>query len=139
MRAKEGTSGVYFPPPPTGPPQVLSLKGKETMPSYLLQASYTTEALASLIKKPQNRTEIVRKTVEKLGGTLTGLWLSFGDHDVVAIFDMPDNTSAAALALAVGAGGTVKNVKTTPLFTVDDGLAAMKKAATSGYKPVSTS
>ena len=108
------------------------------MPSYLLQASYTTEALASLLKKPQNRTEVVRKTIEKLGGTLTGLWLSFGDHDVVSIFEVPDNTSAAALALAVAAGGTVKNVKTTPLLSVEEGLAAMKKGATSGYKPVST-
>ena len=107
------------------------------MPSYLLQASYSSEALAALMKKPQNRTEVVRKAVEKVGGTLTGLWLSFGDHDVVAIFEMPDNISAAALALAVGAGGTVKNVKTTPLLSVEEGLAAMKKGAGSGYKPVS--
>ena len=106
------------------------------MPSFLLQASYSSEALASLLKKPQNRTEVVRKAVEKVGGSLTGLWLSFGDHDVVAIFEMPDNISAAALALAVGAGGTVKNVKTTPLLTVEEGLAALKKGAGSGYKPV---
>ena len=106
------------------------------MPSFLLQASYSSEALASLLKKPQNRTEVVRKAVEKVGGSLTGLWLSFGDHDVVAIFEMPDTICAAALALAVGAGGTVKNVKTTPLLTVEEGLAALKKGAGSGYKPV---
>jgi uncharacterized protein with GYD domain len=106
------------------------------MPSFLLQASYSSEALASLLKKPQNRTEVVSKAIEKVGGSLTGLWLSFGDHDVVAIFEMPDNISAAALALAVGAGGTVKNVKTTPLLTVEEGLAALKKGAGSGYKPV---
>jgi len=106
------------------------------MPSFLLQASYSSEALASLLKKPQNRTEVVSKAIEKVGGSVTGLWRSFGDHDVVAIFEMPDNISAAALALAVGAGGTVKNVKTTPLLTVEEGLAALKKGAGSGYKPV---
>lgn len=108
------------------------------MPSYLLQASYTPEAVAALVKNPQNRTEVVRKTVENLGGRLTGAWLSFGDHDVVLIVDMPDNVSAAAMAMAVAAGGSLKNTKTTPLLNMDEGMAAGKKAATSGYTPVQT-
>ncbi len=106
------------------------------MPSYLLQASYTTEALASLVKNPQNRTEVIRKTVENLGGKLVGAWLSFGDQDVVLIVDFPDNVSAAAMALAAAAGGSLKSTKTTPLFTIEEGLAASKKAAASGYTPV---
>lgn len=106
------------------------------MPNYLVQASYTTEALAALVKKPQNRTDVVKKAVEKLGGKLTGLWLSFGEQDVVVIVEMPDNLSAASLALAIAAGGSLKNSKTTPLLTVEEGLAALKKAATSGYSPV---
>ncbi len=106
------------------------------MPSYLVQVSYTAEALAALIKKPQDRSDAVRKAIEKLGGSLNGVWLSFGDHDTITIIDMPDNTSAAAFALAIAAGGACKSVKTTPLLSVDDGMAAMKKAGTSGYKPV---
>jgi uncharacterized protein with GYD domain len=107
------------------------------MSSYLLQASYSAEALAVMAKKPQNRTEVIRKSIEKLGGTLSGLWLSFGDYDVVAILEMPDNASAAAFALAIGAGGACKSVKTTPLLSVEEGMSAMKKAGNSGYKPVS--
>jgi uncharacterized protein with GYD domain len=107
------------------------------MPSYMLQASYSTEALTSLTSKPQNRTDAIRKSVEKLGGTLTGLWLSFGDYDTVAIFEMPDNTSAAAFALAIGAGGACRSVKTTPLLSADEGVSALKKAGSSGYKAVS--
>jgi hypothetical protein len=38
--------------------------------------------------------------------------------------------------MAIGAGGAVSNVKTTPLLTAEEGLAAMKKAGGSGYKPV---
>ena len=106
------------------------------MPSYLLQASYSVEALSSLVKKPVNRTEMIRKTVEKLGGSLKGLWLSFGEYDTVAILEMPDNTSAAAFALAVGAGGACRSVKTTPLFTAEEGVVAMTKAAGSGYKSI---
>ena len=106
------------------------------MPSYLLQASYTTEALAALIKKPQNRTEVIRKSVKKLGGKLVGAWMSFGDQDVVLIIDMPDNISAAAMALAAGAGGSLRSTKTTPLFSFEEGLAAVEKAGGAGYTPV---
>jgi uncharacterized protein with GYD domain len=108
----------------------------ETMPSYLLQASYTVEALNALMKKPQDRTEVVRKSIEKLGGKLIGLWLAFGEHDIVCVFEMPNNVSAAAIAVSVGAGGAVTNTRTTPLLAVEEGIAAMKKAANSGYTPV---
>jgi uncharacterized protein with GYD domain len=106
------------------------------MSSYLIQVAYSVEALARLIKNPQNRAEVVRKSVEKLGGKLSGLWLSFGDYDVAVIVEMPDNVKAAALAMAVAASGTAKSVKTTPLLSIQEGVSALKKAANSGYKPV---
>lgn len=105
------------------------------MPSYLVQVSYTPTALAAMISNPQNRAEAVRKPIEKLGGTMGSFFMSFGDYDIVGLVDMPDNVSAAAFALAIGAGGACKSVKATPLLTIDEGIAAMKKAGTSGYKP----
>jgi len=107
------------------------------MPSYLVQVSYSVEALAALVKNPQDRTETVRKSIEKIGGKLKGLWLSFGDQDAVAILEMPDSTGAAAFALAVGAGGACRSVKTTQLLEPKEAVAAMKKASNSGYKPIS--
>lgn len=106
------------------------------MPSYLVQVAYTAEATAALLKKPHDRSAVVSKAIEKLGGTLKGAWLCFGDYDTVVVVDMPDNVSAAAFALAIGAGGSCKAVKTTPLLSVEEGIAAMKKAGGSGYRPV---
>jgi uncharacterized protein with GYD domain len=108
------------------------------MPSYLIQASYTIEALQALMKKPQDRTAVVAKAVENLGGSLTGLWLSFGDQDIVAIVEMPNNVSAAGVSLAIAAGGALRSTRTTPLLTVAQGIQAMKKAAQSGYTPVTS-
>ena len=88
------------------------------MPSYLVQVSYNSEAVAALAKKPQDRTVVVGKVVEKLGGTLKGAWLCFGDYDTVVVVDLPDNVSAAAFAMAISAGGSCKTVKTTPLMSV---------------------
>lgn len=105
------------------------------MPSYLVQVSYSAEAVAAMIKRPQNRIEAVRKPIEKLGGSVVGFWFTFGDHDVVGVIEMPDNVSATAFAMAIAAGGSCKNVKTTPLISVEESMAAMKKAGSSGYKP----
>ena len=108
------------------------------MAEYLLQLSYNAPAWAAMVKRPVNRVEAVRKSVEKLGGTIKGFWMSFGDHDLVGILEMPDNVSAAAFAMAIAAGGACHHVKTTPLLSVDEGMTAMKKAGNSGYKPVTT-
>ena len=105
------------------------------MAQYLLQVAYTSEAWANMVKHPQDRIAVVSKVVQNLGGKVIGGWLSFGEYDTVAIFEVPDNTSAAAFSIAVAAGGACKSVKTTPLLTTEEGVEAAKKAAKSGYAP----
>ncbi|HLY20572.1 MAG TPA: GYD domain-containing protein [Bryobacteraceae bacterium] len=106
------------------------------MAHYLLQLSYSQAAWATMVKRPQNRVEAVRKSVENLGGKITGFWMSFGEHDLVGVLEMPDNVGAAAFAMAIAAGGACHSVKTTPLLTIEEGMRAMKKAGASGYTPV---
>jgi uncharacterized protein with GYD domain len=105
------------------------------MPSYLVQASYTSEAIQTLVKKPQDRTPVIRATVEKLGGSVVGLWGSFGEHEIVLIIDMPDTVSAVAMKMAVSAGGALKSSMVTPLISAEEGMAAARKAGGAGYKP----
>ena len=105
------------------------------MPYYMLQASYTSEAWATLVKNPQNRLEVIRSAIEKLGGGIEGSWLAFGEHDVVLICKLPDTLSAAAFSIAVAAGGALKSSKTTPLLTFEEGLKAMQQAGKTGYRP----
>lgn len=102
---------------------------------YLLQVAYTAEGTANLVKNPQNRMDVIRPAVEKLGGKVEGAWLAFGEYDVVVIVQMPDNVSAAAFSMAVTAGGALRACKTTPLLTVEEGVQAMRKAGGTGYRP----
>src|ERR1700739_1203212 len=106
------------------------------MPSYLVQVAYTSEAMAAMLKKPQDRATVVGKAIAKLGGSLKSAWLTFGDYDTIVLVEMPDNVRGAAFARAVSAGGSGSAVKTTPLLSVEEGITAMKKASGSGYKPV---
>ncbi len=104
------------------------------MPLYLSQVAYTVEGWQALVSNPQNRTEAIRPVIEKLGGRLVNAYFAFGDYDFVLITELPDNVSAAALAIAAAAGGAVKSIKTTPLMEAAEGLEAIRKAANSGYR-----
>jgi len=106
------------------------------MPFFLHQVGYTSEAIARLIANPQDRFEAVRGPIEKLGGKIKDSYFAFGEHDAVVITEMPDNVSAAAIALAFSAGGALRNCQTTPLLTAAEAMDAMRKAATCGYKSV---
>jgi uncharacterized protein with GYD domain len=107
------------------------------MPLYLTQVAYTQESWQALINNPQNRIDAIRPAIEKLGGKVVNGYFAFGDYDIVAITEMPDNVSAAAIAIAFAAGGSCKAVRTTPLLSTAEGVEALKKAANSGYRPLS--
>lgn len=107
------------------------------MPHFLVQAAYTPEAWAGLVKKPQDRAKAIRPIVNQLKGRLLSFYLAFGEYDAVGVARFPDNDSAAAFSMAVAAGGAVKAIKTTPLMTVQEGIKAMRKAKRAGYQPPS--
>ena len=103
------------------------------MPTYLYQASYTREGLQGLLKEGgSQRREAVENMVTALGGSLEAFYYAFGDSDLYIIVNLPDDASATAASLVVGASGA-GSVKTTVLIapeTVDD---ATSKAV--NYQP----
>jgi uncharacterized protein with GYD domain len=106
------------------------------MPYFCHQVSYTTEAWARLIANPQDRMEAIRKPVENLGGRIHTSFFAFGEFDAIAITEFPDNVSAAAISIAFASGGAVKSQQTTALMTTAEGLEAIKKAGTCGYRAI---
>src|SRR5215469_5824968 len=127
--------GAVFQPHPRSVPSEAFWK-EDLMPRFLHQVSYTPEAISRLITNPQDRFEAVRGPIEKLGGKIEHGYFAFGEYDAILITEMPDSVSAAAIALAFAAGGSLRNCTTTPLLTTAEALDAMRKAATCGYKPL---
>jgi uncharacterized protein with GYD domain len=105
------------------------------MPLYLGRFSYTTDAMKALLSEPQDRSAAAREVADSLGGKLLGFWYAFGEFDGVFLMEAPDNASAAALAMAVGAGGALSEVETTVLLDMDEAQDAMRKAAAATYRP----
>jgi uncharacterized protein with GYD domain len=101
---------------------------------YLVQASYTSDALAALVKSPQDREAGFRKLVERLGGTVEAFYWAQGEFDLVVVVDVPDAETANALALAAISPGHAKSYRTTPLFTNAEMLRSMAKAGGGAYQ-----
>ena len=105
------------------------------MAIYMFQGAYTSEAWAAQIRNPQNRVELVRPVIEGQGGKLLSVYYAFGEYDVIAIVEFPDNVSAAAVTLALAGGGAFKAQKTTVLMSIEEGLEGMRRASSTGYRP----
>ena len=76
------------------------------MPKYLIEASYTRDGVAGLRSKGgSSRRDAVAHAVEGLGGSLESFYFAFGERDAYVTVDLPDDESAAAVALTVNAAG----------------------------------
>jgi len=107
------------------------------MAYYMIQAAYTSEAWGAQTRNPQNVRDRLRPLIEGVGGRIESIFYSFGEYDLVAIIQAPDNVKMASGMIAALAGGAARAVKTTPLLTVEEGMEAMRGAAGSQYRPPS--
>src|SRR3954466_4816172 len=103
------------------------------MPKYLIEASYTLDGVKGVQSAGgSSRRDAVANVAESLGGRLESFYFAFGDHDVYTVLDLPDNESAAAVALAVNAAGGA-SVRTVVLLTPEEVDAAAKRSV--DYRP----
>ena len=106
------------------------------MPAYLVQFSYTPRSIRSLVDKPDaDHAGEAAAMVASLGGKLLGYWYAFGNSDGVVLMEGPDNSVAAAVAMAIGGTGEVSRLETTVLLTMDEAQAAMRRAASATHLP----
>ena len=107
------------------------------MPFYLFQGRYTAAAIKAMVDNPQDREAAARPLIEAIGGKLHHLFFCFGQEDVVALVEAPDDKAMAAGALAIGASGAFAGGATTKLMTSAEAMKAMAaaKAASKSYKP----
>ncbi len=97
------------------------------MPKYLIQSSYTGDGIQGLRSEGGSaRRAAFEKTCASVNGSLEAFYYTFGETDVIAIMDLPDNVTAAGIALLVAASGKLKVKGTTVLLTPEEVDAAAK-------------
>jgi uncharacterized protein with GYD domain len=103
------------------------------MPKYLLEVNYTLEGTKGLVAQGGTaRKAAATAAAESVGGSVDAFYFAFGGTDVFVVADLPDNSAAAALALAVTASGGA-SAKTVVLLTPEEIDAATN--ATVSYTP----
>jgi uncharacterized protein with GYD domain len=107
------------------------------MVKYLVQVTYSDESLATLVSHPQDRGAVLSELFERLGGKVEVFYHALGDFDLVMIAELPDNESIAALNYGIRATGVTASLKSTMLLSSEEGMNALRRAGSSGYKPPS--
>ena len=108
------------------------------MALYLTRFSYTAETWSRLTKNPEDRREAAKKYIESVGGKLHGFWYAFGSYDGYNLWEAPDNVSMAAVVIAIGGGGALSKIQTTPLLSVEEIMDALQRAQKVGYRAPGT-
>ncbi|SRR5258708_32328161 len=98
------------------------------MTKFLVKASYTPEGIKGLLRVGgSSRKQAIEKTISEMGGKLLAFYFAFGESDAYVIVELPDNLSAAALALNINSSVQV-SVSTTVLLDPEEVDEVVKRS-----------
>jgi uncharacterized protein with GYD domain len=103
------------------------------MAKYLLKVSYTLEGIKGLRSEGgAARKAAAEAAAKSAGGSIESFYFAFGEKDVYSVCEFPDNTAAAAFALAVTSGGGATG-ETIVLISPEEMDEAARREV--GYRP----
>ena len=88
------------------------------MPTYIALIKLTDQG-AKNIKTMPKRVRAAGKMMEKMGGKITGFYLTIGEYDCIAIGEAPNDEVACAFLLGLGADGSLRTT-TLKAFTLEE-------------------
>ena len=78
------------------------------LPSYVLLLNYTDEGMSNIRYLPQHVIAF-RQAVEAMGGSLTSIYLTMGQYDLVAVIEAPSDKDCVSMALALCSLGNFRS------------------------------
>ena len=98
------------------------------MAFYLVRAKVARDFMKALVERPEDRLVTTTRLLQGIGGRLHYYFFCFGEYDIVLVYELPDNISSASLSMVLTSMGTVTEVETTPLLTMEEAITAMRRA-----------
>lgn len=95
------------------------------MPTYITLCKLTDEGIKD-IKNAPKRIRAAGKMIEKVGGKITGFFLTIGDYDYIVIGEAPNDEVACTFLLGLGTTGIIRT-STLKAFTLDEFTNIVKK------------
>ena len=81
------------------------------MSTYIMLLDYTEQGIRNIKESPK-RADAARDLARQCGAEMKEIYMTIGSHDLVALFEAPNDEAIAKFALKVGSLG---NVRTTTL------------------------
>ena len=97
------------------------------MATYIALSSFTDQGIRN-VKDTTKRADAVKDAAKKFGANMTQIYWTLGHYDLVAIIEAPDDKSATAFALAIGAAGNVRT-ETLRAFSKEEMNGILAKMA----------
>jgi len=95
------------------------------MATYITLISFTDQGIRD-VKNTTKRADAAKEVAKKFGANMTHIYWTLGNYDLVAIIDAPDEASATAFGLTVGAAGNIRT-QTLRAFNRDEMNAILGK------------
>jgi uncharacterized protein with GYD domain len=97
------------------------------MATYIVLASFTEQGIRN-VKETTKRADAVKEAAKKFGVTAKEFYWTLGSHDVVVIFEAPDDASMTALNMSIGSAGNVRT-ETMRAFSREEMNGVLAKIA----------
>jgi uncharacterized protein with GYD domain len=95
---------------------------------FITQGRFTTQAMAGMTAKPEDRSKVVAALAKKSGGKLVDYYFTFGEYGFLLIMEGPDEKKMAAALVVAGATGGVSALRTTVAITSAEAKAVFAEA-----------
>lgn len=105
------------------------------MAKYVILFGLTGETAKRFVAAPSDRASVVRDLAESAGGSLESYYWMLGQYDGLAIFELPDSQTAAALSLAATGSGAFTTFETHELIEAGDLIQIAERAKGISYRP----
>lgn len=97
------------------------------MPTYILLVDFTEQGIEH-VKGTVHRVDALRDQLSSLGVDFKDAWWTLGEHDVINLFEAPDDETMTAAALTIAEQGNVR-FTTMRAFTEDEMRGVLSKVA----------
>jgi uncharacterized protein with GYD domain len=90
------------------PSRAVGRCGEETMPLYIALVTYTDRGMQAVRDSPR-RLDQAKAQLAEMGGRFQAVYMTMGAHDLVLVYEAPDDAIAARFSLGLGMLGNVRS------------------------------
>ena len=97
------------------------------MPTYIAFGDWTEQCMRAINDSP-HRLDAAKRELEDMGGHFIAFWMTLGEHDLVLVYETPDDAVAARFSLMLNRLGAIrtKTLKAFPETAYRQIVASLK-------------